>query len=79
DTLALDRARQVGITCVRAATVGTDPRFVSALVSLVRERVDEVPIGRRPALGPWGAAPDLCPKGCCQNPRAVKPALCGLS
>lgn len=79
DVLALGRAREVGMTCVRAATVGTDTRFVSALVDLVRERMNEVPTEQRPALGPWGPAPDLCPAGCCRNPRGSKPALCGLS
>lgn len=79
DTIALAHAAQLGIACVRAATVGTDPRFVAALVSLVRERADEVPMPDRPALGPWGPAPDACPPGCCPNRRGDKPAMCGSS
>lgn len=77
DTVAMRTARELGLQCARAATAGTDPRFVAALASLVAERVEEVPMGLRPALAPWGPAPDLCPAGCCPNLAGPRPALCG--
>lgn len=77
DTVALARAKELGLSAVRASTVGCDPRFVTALAALVREREAEIPQVDRVALGPWGAAPDLCPVGCCANPRSDRPALCG--
>lgn len=77
DTQAMQQAQEVGLPCVRAATVGTDPRFVHALVDLVAERVRQTPTAERIALGPWGAAPDVCPVGCCPNNKGERPALCG--
>ncbi len=68
DTVALGRARELGLPCVRAATVGTDQRFVAALARMVKERIDAVGNEFRPALAPWGPAPDMCPVGCCPNP-----------
>jgi ferrochelatase len=47
---------------VRAATVGTDPRFVAMVRELVLERVAD---GPRRFLGSRGLAPDVCPPGCC--------------
>ncbi|MGV1035935.1 MAG: ferrochelatase [Candidatus Nanopelagicales bacterium] len=77
DTQAMQQAREVALPCVRAATVGTDPRFVHALVDLVAERVRQTPADDRVALGPWGPAPDVCPVGCCPNNKGERPALCG--
>jgi len=51
-----------GMTVRRAATVGTDPDFVAALVGLVRERVSGAP-GRDDNGGP--GTQDHCPPGCC--------------
>lgn len=77
DTQAMAQAREVDLPCVRAATVGTDPRFVKALVDLVAERVASTPMAERVALGSWGPAPDVCPVGCCPNNKGERPALCG--
>jgi protoporphyrin/coproporphyrin ferrochelatase len=80
DTEALDTARRAGLPVTRAATVGTDPRFVAGVRELVLERAaverGEQPVRR--ALGELGASHDLCPAGCCPNGRDPgRPALCG--
>jgi ferrochelatase len=74
DTVALDHARSIGLAATRAATVGTDPRFVAMVRELVLERVGTVaPV----ALSPLGPSYDVCPAGCCPNPRGPRPAACG--
>lgn len=82
DTEALATANSLGITLRRAATVGTSPAFVDAIVQLLLERAaiarDEHPDGVRVDLG-CRAATALCPVGCCPNPRAERPALCGAA
>jgi ferrochelatase len=77
DTQAAERAAAVGLPVERAATPGTDPRFVGMIVELVQERLAGVPVGERPRLGSRGAAPDRCAAGCCPNPRGRRPALAG--
>lgn len=79
DTVARDSARECGLAFARASTVGNDPRFVTALAGLVRERELGVPDSERVALAPWGPAPDVCPVGCCANPKQERPALCGAA
>ncbi len=66
DVEAEQRSRQLGLPMVRAATVGTDGRFVSMVRQLVEERIEE-PAGR-PALGTRGPAGDRCAPGCCLGP-----------
>jgi protoporphyrin/coproporphyrin ferrochelatase len=62
DTEAAQTAERLGLAFARAATPGTDPRFVSMIADLVRERTD----GAAPAaLGSMGAGLDSCPAGCC--------------
>jgi len=62
DVEAAATAERLGLPYARAATPGTDPRFVSMITDLVRERLD----GSTPlALGTLGAGPDRCPPGCC--------------
>jgi ferrochelatase len=56
-------ADELGLTMVRAATVGTHPRFVAGLRELIAERLD--PAADRPALGRDGPSHDVCPVGCC--------------
>ncbi len=56
-------ASEVGITMVRAETVGTHPLFVAGIRELVQERLD--PHAGRPALGADGPSHDVCPPGCC--------------
>lgn len=74
DTVALDHARELGLPAARAATVGTDPRFVALARELVLERVGLGPARSMSAAGP---SYDVCPAGCCPNPRGPRPALCG--
>ena len=70
DLDARARAVELGLNLVRAATVGTHPRFVRMIRELVEERV----LGNtlRPSLGTRGPAPDECAPGCCvvARPRA---------
>ena len=73
DTVALAHADERGIPARRAATVGTDHRFVAAVRELVQERVGLVPARALTELGPM---PNVCGRNCCPNPRAEKPALC---
>jgi protoporphyrin/coproporphyrin ferrochelatase len=62
DVEAAGTAARLGLAYARAATPGTDPRFVSMITDLVVERLD----GTAPlALGSLGAGPDACPPGCC--------------
>jgi ferrochelatase len=80
DTEARETAEELGLPFARAATVGTDPRFVAGLVDLVLERAaqarGETP--GQPALGALGPSHATCPVGCCRNLRGEKPAACGL-
>jgi ferrochelatase len=80
DTEAMATAERLGIRAVRAATSGTDERFVTMVRDLVLERAaaerGEDP--ERVAVGSLPAGPDLCAVGCCPNPRGPRPALCGV-
>jgi ferrochelatase len=77
-------AEEAGVVCARAASAGVDPRVVTMVRELVLERAaaeraadgdGEAPA--RPALGDLGPSWDVCPPGCCANPRGDRPALCG--
>jgi protoporphyrin/coproporphyrin ferrochelatase len=62
DIEAADTAERLGLAFARAATPGTDRRFVSMITDLVCERLDDTaPL----VLGALGAGPDSCPAGCC--------------
>jgi ferrochelatase len=62
DIEAAQTAGRLGLHYARAATPGTDPRFVSMISDLVLERLNGEPAA---ALGSLGAGPDACPAGCC--------------
>ncbi len=62
DAEAAQTAARVGLAFARAATPGTDHRFVSMITDLARERLDGAP---GVAMGSLGVAPDHCPPGCC--------------
>ncbi|CAO5254795.1 ferrochelatase [Frankia sp. AgKG'84/4] len=66
DVVASRRAREAGLAVTRAATVGTDPRFVAMVRELVDERRD--PDVARRALTEFGPWPDDCPAHCCRPP-----------
>ena len=79
DTEALATAERLGLPARRAATAGTDPRFVAMVRDLLLERAaaergEEVV---RASVGTIGPLWDRCPVGCCPNPRGDRPALCG--
>lgn len=67
DTEAQKVATELGLTLIRAATVGTHPRFVTMVRELIEERLsgrtDRAVCGERPR---W---PDFCPIDCCPAPR----------
>ncbi len=62
DTQAAETAAEIGLGFVRAATVGTDPRFVSMIVELIDEVRHGVPARFLGDDGPW---PDPCPENHC--------------
>jgi protoporphyrin/coproporphyrin ferrochelatase len=63
DTEARNLCRERGIRMVRAATVGTHPKFIRMIRDLILERVEET--GERRTLGTMGPGPDCCPPDCC--------------
>ncbi|QGN32931.1 ferrochelatase [Microlunatus sp. Gsoil 973] len=79
DTEAAETAQQLGLGFARAATAGTHPAFVSALVDLMRERAAAAR-GERPDRAVISGAEVgayLCPTDCCVNLRQPdRPALC---
>ncbi|CAN5149351.1 ferrochelatase [soil metagenome] len=79
DTEAAMTAEKLGIEFARAGTAGVDPRFVAMVRDLLVERasLERGLDVRREAVGTQPPSWDLCPAGCCANPRGVRPALCG--
>ena len=77
DVEAKERADELGLDMVRAATVGTHRAFVGMIRDLVRERSAGSP--ERAALGAKGPSHDWCPSDCCLSgrPGPPAPALCG--
>jgi protoporphyrin/coproporphyrin ferrochelatase len=79
DTEASATAEKAGVEFSRAATAGLDPRFVAMVRDLLLERaarergLDAV----RATVGAQPPSWDVCPGGCCPNPRGPRPALCG--
>jgi len=63
DTEARHLCERLGINMVRAATVGTDPRFVQMIRELIEERITDAP--RRLALGMLRPSQDVCAHDCC--------------
>ena len=66
DTEAKATAERLGLGFARAGTVGSDPRFVSAIVELIEERRVDGPVR---ALGNLEVRPDFCREGCCPAPQ----------
>jgi ferrochelatase len=67
DTQAADTAKRLGLNYARAATPGTDPRFVAMVRELVCERLDPAGTPPRRQLGTLPAW-DTCPANCCPAP-----------
>jgi ferrochelatase len=86
DTEALETAAELGLTAVRADTVGTRDPFVRGLVDLVLERAAEARAADAGAEAPAGAAVGdlpawraVCRPGCCRQRAGVEsgiPAAC---
>jgi len=66
DTVAVAAGSERGQKVLRAATPGTDARFVAMACELVAERLD--PSLPRRAVGRFGPYPDRCAPGCCPAP-----------
>jgi ferrochelatase len=64
DTELAKRCQRLGINMVRAATVGTHPRFVRMIRELILERAIDAP--QRLSLGLMGPSHDVCPDDCCR-------------
>jgi ferrochelatase len=75
DLDARSRAVELGLNMVRAATVGTHPRFVRMIRELVEERLCDAPL--RLHLGVRGPAPDACPADCCRPVAAARAVVAG--
>ncbi len=63
DTEARRLCKELGLTMIRAAAVGANPRFARMVRELVLERMDKN--SDRPSLGTLGPWPDVCLAGCC--------------
>ncbi len=63
DIEAAEKAEELGMNMVRAATVGTAPAFVSMIRELIVERMTAQP--ERRVLGRLGPSHDICPVDCC--------------
>jgi ferrochelatase len=64
DNEAEETAAKLGLGYARAATPGTDPRFVAMVGELVAERTGGVVPRRLGTLAAW----DVCPQVCCPPP-----------
>jgi protoporphyrin/coproporphyrin ferrochelatase len=64
DAEAARHAQQWELNFIRAATVGTHPRFVRMIRELVQERMSDHPL--RLSLGSLGPSHDVCPEDCCR-------------
>jgi ferrochelatase len=80
DTVATEQAAAAGIPVARAATAGTDARFIAMVADLFEEAratADGSPSVPTPTTGQLGPRAVPCADGCCPNPRGPRPALCG--
>ena len=64
DIQARGVCQQLGLNMIRAATVGTHPRFVRMIRELIDERLADHPV--RLSLGDLGPSHDVCPPDCCR-------------
>jgi ferrochelatase len=71
DTEAKQLAAELGISLVRAETVGTHPLFIAMIRELIVERMTAHP--ERRSLGSRGANHDLCPLDCCLKGEGGRP------
>jgi ferrochelatase len=67
DDEAAKAAAGCGMQMVRAATVGTHPRFITMIRKLIMERMS--PDFPKEAIGQYGPNWDVCPIDCCPAPQ----------
>ncbi len=72
DMEAREISDEIGLHMVRAATVGTHPKFVRMIRELILERINDNPM--RVFLGTRGASHDVCPVNCCLPDAEVRGA-----
>lgn len=83
DTEALATCEELGLTALRARTVGTDPVFVQSLVDLLEERAAlarNEPVEEQ-ATTAFPALHSVCPAHCClqrDGQPSTIPTVCGL-
>lgn len=70
DDEAFTLSKELGLTMVRAGTVGTHPKFVAMIVDLIAERLanESAATCERRAIGEFGPNHDVCPPDCCPYP-----------
>jgi protoporphyrin/coproporphyrin ferrochelatase len=73
DVEAQELCAELRLPMIRAATVGSHPRFITMIRELINERMD--PTAPRRALGNMGPSLDVCPVDCCPAPQ--RPATAG--
>ncbi len=71
DTEARALSAELNLNMVRAACVGTHPKFVAMIRELIVERMTAD--AERRSLGPMGPSHDVCPDGCCPLQLTARP------
>ena len=71
DTEARTLSDELGLNMIRAACVGTHPKFIAMIRELILERMDQDP--ERRSLGSLGASHDVCSEGCCPVTSTARP------
>ena len=66
DEEAREVCEEIGLNMVRAATVGTHPRFITMIRKLIEERLSGT---ARECVGHFGPNHDVCPLDCCPRPQ----------
>ncbi len=75
DTELAEQAEKLGVTMARAASAGSDPRFIRMIVELIAEQVAGAAprtLGNGPRGG-VGCNGTLCASGCCEPPVRRRP------
>ncbi len=70
DTEARELCETLQVNLIRAATVGTHPKYVEMIRELILERLSNSPTRR--AIGEFPANHDVCPEDCCLSGRPAK-------
>ena len=71
DTEAKEVCDEIGLSMVRAATVGIHPKFIGMIRELIQERVAGI---EQRAIGEFPPNHDVCPIDCCLPGATRRPA-----